>query len=121
MDPKVFEIKLSEIGRWQRVDEDRIYRNPELVDPAHRNPQIEVVEFFKKSYLCDWCERRQCTGRRSMTRAQDKKTGKPVWRLYCYTCKCYFDPRTQKLIMNTQDPDTEFQAKRPVGRPRKNP
>ena len=115
MDPKVFEIKLSEIGRWQRVDEDKIWRKPEEVDPAHRNPQIEMTEFFERTYPCDWCKKRNCTGRRTISRSIDPETHKPVWKLYCGTCRCYWNPDTGGLSFSPAP------SRNPRGRPKKNP
>lgn len=113
MDPKIFEQELSKIASWHRVDEDKIYRRPDEVDPDHRNPQIEIVEVFKKMIPCDWCERRMCTGRRSIQRAEDPGTGDPIWKLYCNTCKSYYNPETKKLSYNRNDPERNKARGRP--------
>ena len=117
MDPKIFEQELSKIAQWQRVDEEKIYRRPDEVDPRHHNPQIEIVEVFKKLIPCDWCEKRMCTGRRTIQLADDPVNKKPVWKLYCNTCKCYFNPETRKLSYNKNDPDRNTVR----GRPKKDP
>ena len=100
MDQKIFEKFLSTIARWSRVDEHKIYRKPDEVDPDHHNPQIEIDEMFQRTYPCDWCEKRTCTGRRSIQRMEDPTTKETKWALFCNTCKNYWNPETKKLSMN---------------------
>lgn len=113
MDPKIFEKKLSEIVIWHRVDEYKIYRRPEEVDPAHYNPQIEVLEIPKKLYPCDWCQKRMCTNRRSLHKSMDPQTGQPIWNLYCSTCKCYWDPQRGRLSAEPRPDDGIIRRGRP--------
>lgn len=87
------------------------------IDPRQPEHELTVQQVTVPMRPCEWCPGRMTSGRNSIYLAQDSRTRKREWRIYCNTCSRHLDAQTkQPVIRKTEIP---AEPKRSRGRPRK--